>query len=952
MRSVRGVPRASLVLSVALSLCLCPKASAADATTAAPAAAKQASAFYPARLVARARENAKKHPWAAAIQRPIVEAAEPFRTISDEDLWRLMFGNTIKRSWMVWSNGHCPACQKGVPMYNWKVDALERPWKMRCPHCKELFPKNDFEKFYRSGLDQHGVFQPDRADRSLLFNAEHRDVADPLHKFGVDDGEGYVDGEKRWRFIGAYLIYGHWKQALVGGAAKLAAAYVVTGDRIYAHKAAVLLDRIADLYPTHDFGKQGVMYEGPPARGYVSTWHDACVEARDLALAYDQVFEAMQEDTELVAFLSAKARRHEIENPKRSIADIRRNIEERILLDTVRNRAKIESNYPQTDMAVTLLKTVLGWPQNREEVMGHIDGILSRATAVDGLSGEKGLTGYSVIAPRTVAELLGLYVRVEPDFLTEAFRRQPRLHEMYRFHIDTWCLEKYYPRSGDTGGFAKPTERYAPLPFTTNPGLEPSAYSFLWSVYELTRDADFVRVLYRANSNTAEGLPYDLLAENPEAFQAKVQEVIASEGNELRLSSVNKQQWCLAVLRSGEGANGRAVWLDYDSGGAHGHADGMTLGLFAKGLDLLPDFGYPPVHYGGWGAPRSVWYMRTAAHNSVVVDGKNTAAGSGKTTLWMDGRSCRAIRASAPAMISGQQYERTVAAIDVSDSNAYLVDIFRAVGGAEHVRFTHSHYGRLDTSGLSLPEAKPLEMPAQNLQMRSFRGGAEPAPGWHADWTVEDRQSLAPRGSEIHLRLTDFTPQAEVLTAQTWISMGFSGTEEAWIPSLITRRRSESAPLASTFVSVLEPYDRERFVRAIRRLPLETVDGSAYPDANVAVELELADGCRDLLIAADVENPLGARPSLKDDGILVQKALDVRFDGELCWVRRTADGQPVRVGICKGSELTTGPLTVQLEPGTESVEIAIDGRRAKLLAGSGESLVTVKLNGQEIWAKE
>ena len=75
----------------------------------------------------------------------------------------------------------------------------------------------------------------------------------------MDDGDGYVEGEKRWRFIGAYLIYGQWKQAVLGGIRNLAAAYVITGERIYAHKAAVLLDRVADLYPRFDFGTQGVM---------------------------------------------------------------------------------------------------------------------------------------------------------------------------------------------------------------------------------------------------------------------------------------------------------------------------------------------------------------------------------------------------------------------------------------------------------------------------------------------------------------------------------------------------------------------------------------------------------------------------------------------------------------------------------------------------------------------
>ena len=149
--------------------------------------------------------------------------------MSDEALWDLMFGATIYRSWMVWSNGHCPACQEGVPMYNWRMDFFEHPWKLQCPHCQEMFPKNDFHRFYRSGLDEHGVFDPKLADRSLLFNTEHPDPDDPLHLFGVDDGNGYVEGDKRWRFIGTYLIYGQWKQGIVAGVRQPGGG--VPGDR-------------------------------------------------------------------------------------------------------------------------------------------------------------------------------------------------------------------------------------------------------------------------------------------------------------------------------------------------------------------------------------------------------------------------------------------------------------------------------------------------------------------------------------------------------------------------------------------------------------------------------------------------------------------------------------------------------------------------------------------------
>ena len=628
---------------------------------------KTQGVFFTAEMMAKAKANVAAYPWAADIQKQVIAAAQPWLKFSDDELWDLMFGATIGRSWMVWSNGYCPACKQGVPMYNWEIDALERPWKVRCPHCKELFPKNDFHKYYRSGLDERGVFDPKRADRWLLINTEHAKPDDPLRMFGVDDGEGYVEGDKRWRFIGAYLIYGQWKQAVVAGIRNLAAAYVVTGDPVYAHKAGVLLDRVADLYPTFDFGTQGEVYEVKAAAGYVSTWHDACMETRDLIVAYDQVFDGLKNDGDLVAFLSRKAKEHKLDNPKASFADVQRNIEDRILRDAIQSRPKIESNYPQTDVTILMIQTVLGWPGNREQVLAAMDPILDRATAVDGVTGEKGLAGYAAYAVSGTATLLEQYARMDPTFMAQVFQRHPRLHDMFRFHVDTWCLGKYYPSCGDSGAFAATYASYAGVYFLSNPGLAPSMYSLFGRLFQLTDDAAFAQVMYGANGAKVDGLPYDLFADDPPAFQKATWDTVARQGATPRVGSVNKQEWHLAILRSGQGADARALWVDYDASGGHGHADGMNLGLFARGLDLLPDFGYPPVQYGGWGSPRARWYTMTAAHNTVTVDGKNQAAAGGRTTLWADGQQLHAIRASCPDLIGGKQFERTAAMVDLSE---------------------------------------------------------------------------------------------------------------------------------------------------------------------------------------------------------------------------------------------------------------------------------------------
>jgi oligo-alginate lyase len=824
---------------------------------------RTASVFFPPPLVERVRVSSQSSDWGKQLRQRVIELADQWRDRSDDELWSMMFASTLPRSWMVWSNGHCPACKADVPMYTWHIDALAMPWKVQCPHCRQQFPTNDFARFHDSGLDQHGTFDPSRADRSLLFNAEHPDPDHPLHKFGVDDGTGYVDGENRWRFIGAYLIYGQWKQLIVGGIKSLAAAYLMTGDEVYAHKAAILLDRVADLYPAFDYLEQGVVYEvrQPTGNGYVSIWHDANLETRELAVALDAIRPGIAEDAELVAFLSQKSTRHQTPVAKTTLQDILTNMERGLLHDPLANPHKIHSNYPQQELTTITIHTVLGWPDNRGQVLDMLDPVIARATAFDGTTGEKGLANYTSFAANQMAIFLGQYARVDPEFLKELHQRQPRLTQMWRFFIDTLCLGRYYPLSGDSGYFAGPIDRYVGVYALERHGMDatqthvqhllaPSMYSFIWQLYELSGDPPFVQLLHHMNGGTLEGLPHDLARDDAAEIQRRAQQVLDEHGTDLAIGSVNMQEWCLAILRSGKGEHARALWLDYDSGGGHGHFDGMNLGLFACGLDLMPDNGYPPVQFGGWNTPKAQWYLRSAAHNTVVVDGKDSAAGSGKTTLWVVEDGFAAITASAPNLIGGEQFDRTAMLIDISDEDFYVVDVFRVAGGSDHARFFQTHFGTVSLEdGIS-----PKENPQYSFgpQTRGFRIDDNPFSGWHGDFEIEDRYKLLPPERRVRLRFTDLTRGAAAGVFESWIVPGlFNSSEELWHPRLIGRRSGE-APLRSTFVSVIEPYEQERALRRITRTVYVRSDQwtASQDNAHVRLVVQLADGHTDTIVSS------------------------------------------------------------------------------------------------------
>ena len=896
---------------------------------------KTSGVFITPEMMKRARQNIDRYEWAKDIKNDIVSRARPWLALSDDELWDMMFGNTISRSWMVWSDGYCPACGESVPMYTWEIDAFESPWKVRCPHCGQQFPTNDFHAFYRSGLDEHGVFDPSMADRKLLYNTDHPDPADSLHFWGVDDGEGFIDGDRRWRFIGAYLVYGQWKQCIVNGITNCADAYVVSGDLEYAHKAAVLLDRVADLYPTHDFAKQGVVYERQGNAGYVSTWHDACEETREMILAYDKVFNAVQRDDKLVNFLSGKAEKYKLDNPKKRFADIQRNIEQGIIQDPIQNRHKIESNYPRTDITLIYAHAIAGWPDNRNKVMAMTDSMITYATSVDGVTGEKGLAGYSAGVIQSLADFLESGARVDPNFLGDVMSRCPHLKDTYRFFTDLWVDRHYYPLIGDTGFFAGRFDRYAGVHFDESPGLKPSMYSFLWHLYRETGDPSYVQILYFANGNTVDKLPHDLFNKNPSNFQKDVSAVIEDVGTQLPNGSVNKTEWAVALHRCGFPDKRWTFWLDYDSGGRHSHADAMNLGLYGYGLDLMPDFGYPPVQYGGWTAPRALWYMKTAAHNTVVIDGRDqdkpwSSTRAGTTTLWADGKLVHGIRASAPRVYDVGRYERTVFGITTPDNGIYLLDVFRVSGGNKHTKHFHSYFGTISTGGLDPEPGGDFD---EGVIMRAPRTDNSPLPGWFVEWKVQDRYSYLDTYRDIRLRYTGLTDSTSVMLAEDWVTTGlYNEDAEAWIPS-IAITRSAVDTLTSTFASVIEPYEHTRTLSRIRGIPVIDPSGKPCPGTCVCVEVTMRDGSRDIIFTADPEHIDGSSLTCPEIGC--------SFNGDWGMVRISPEGAVEYFAAYGVTHMAAGKFAVELSGVSSLFECSFDAQQTIVERGNTATLKSI-----------
>jgi oligo-alginate lyase len=910
---------------------------------------KLQSTFFPKSRFDTIQSNIHKYDWARDISRAIVEKAEHWRGLSLDEIWNIMFSSSITRAWFVRSDGHCPTCHQNVPMYTWEMDAAKRPWKTRCPHCGELFPKNDFHKYYLSGLDDHGLFVPSLADRSLLYNEEHPDPADPLHSFGVDDGDGYAEGSIRWWFIGAYLVYGQWKQLALGGLKNLSEAFAVTGDRAYARRAAVLLDRIADVFPRFSFLTQGIMYDVVPyVDGFVSYSVDHCMEMKDIVEAYDMIFDAMKEDEELLSFLSAKAAAKKLQNRKSCFADIQANIETNLLEMGISDPIKLDCNFPWEHVVKYLVKTVVDKPEYASERETLLDIIIRKSTAVNGTSGEKGLANYSSIATKTLSMFLAAMSEQDSAFLQKSIAKWPNITIMYKFFIDALCLGRYLPTVGDSGYFGYPAlaksndfvhanKGFYSTVFTTE-GLTPSAYLLLGRLYELTGDANYIRIVWHGNGCCVDNLPHDINCPDVEGFQRMVSEVIERQGAEFQVDSDNKEDWHLALMHGGRDENEHMACLTYDMRGAdlHGHCDCMNLGLFAKGLNLMPDYGYPPVQYGGWFTPQATWYAKPSAHNTVVIDGRDQVRNKdGKTLLWADGQRLKAITLDGREVADAQQFERTTAMIEISESDFYLFDVFRVTGGRDHAFFLHSHFASLQTEGFELA---PEEEYGHHALLRNFHGGAVMKPGWFSDWKIEDRYTLLSGDNNIHLRYTGLSSNVAAKVCESWVNAGdYNTTAEAWIPTMMLQRKSEAEPLATTFTGIIEPYENNPVVVSTKRLDIRLDDGSIAGESDVAVEVVLPDGRRDVLIAMNSSNDVG----FDRTGTVKAGGTVLRFNGQLCLVSTDVDCSQ-RIIACNSRYLSVGNKELVLTGEAGYVELAVRAGSMQVVSGNAGLIVTFK----------
>ena len=258
--------------------------------------AKDARVLLSDEAIVRARGYMEQHAEARAIAQGIVSQADKWMAWEDAALRGLAPTADVPRAFNVGTAG-CPKCGQEIyahgGTYPWIIDP-KRPFTVQCPVDGSIYPSNDFAAHYAAGLPQGASLAGDYAD----------------------GGRGWVGptGEKYW-FV-AYANHWTWQTHTIPAVQNLARAYILTGDVRYGRKAAILLDRIAEVYPNMDYHAQSRYGELQAGRGgrYEGKILNAIWETNvltNLAEAYDYAWECIDDNT--VAGKSADQVRANIE---------------------------------------------------------------------------------------------------------------------------------------------------------------------------------------------------------------------------------------------------------------------------------------------------------------------------------------------------------------------------------------------------------------------------------------------------------------------------------------------------------------------------------------------------------------------------------------------------------------------------------------------------------------
>jgi hypothetical protein len=837
----------------------------------------------------------------AAAEGADVGATAAWLDTSDELLWNFQPDSTIPRWHWVNIQAGCPIhgaeIYKVRSYYPWIKDtSLPLRWKIKCPIGGEEYPSNDIA----AGDFTSGDYPDD----------------------GM--GGGYLQDGKRYGF--AAELAQHYGREFYGVAPKCADAYLATGDVRYVHKALVAMSRLAVEYaylatmtPHRHRNRrsqvdrlgQGRFDEG------VFLWStgftDYAIQQPNhqiaLAAAYDKIFPAIEQDDEIIGFLQSKG--FDIQTHE----DVRRFIEENLFAVWMQGAmdGSTLSNAPYHQWGAARMALMLNYARGDEFVDwlynkgGMMRIFVPNTFFRDGSPYEStgGYNGMHVVGLGPIVESIEAMRKLRPQLITEDrfpnFATSRRYRNIFDFSMDTVTIGRTYPGIGDGGGV--PLYHVPPEISFQNGGVAAFEHA-----YRMFPSPKFAWALVNAPSwKPSADFPYT---------REQLEVEAADWPDDFRDRSALFDGYGLAILRSGEGDNRRALWLRYGRARSHVHDDMLDIGLDAHTAKLLQHMGYPRQ----WSAWEGNWMTHILAKQKPFVTMTATAQ------LFADAGPLHVGEALAHAMTdrvdAEDQYivdadkwqRRTLAMIDVDAERFYCIDLHRVHGGSEHWRSFHVLPGEVDMQGVELtPQSGGTlageDVPYGDEQWQAANGGqkggygwrgdnygfahlynverATPDAPWHADWDIAESDGL-------HLRTT--VPDSDGMSLALCDGKSPAGGSPYEMKWLVMHRTGDE-PQRSQILQVIEPYRDEPSVRQAQRIELTGDDESGF--SAYACRLSLPDDVTDCVLASG-------------DHTVARRGGDaIRFAGRFGFIRMQGD-QPRTLSLVGGTQLAIGDIAINM----------------------------------------
>ncbi len=854
---------------------------------------KSQSLIYTEEEVAVAKNKISNIDNARKLAQTIVQSAEKWVEWDDQELRALIPDGSVPRSFDLNAEG-CPVHGDTIfhvgGAYPWILDP-EKQFKVECPVGHEVYPANEFtpSEVWKEGQDQKSG------------------------KPYVDNGWGWnsENGETYW-FV-AYANQWFYIKYVQEALRNLGRAYVLTDRPEFAHKALVMLHRLAEVYPGMDYEHQSrygqlLKQNGGRYPGKVLNriWETTFIQTA--AECYDAVWNHIEKDYELQEHLDMGG--EEIQ------AFVEVNLLEEAV-DAYRDR-KIQGNFGMHQMALLYVLLARQHMDNdryinqiihnvsKEYLHTGISYALYNYVFRDGVPMES--PSYNFLWIRTLAALNDRLKKFGVDFFEDH-----RFQSVLKSPIHTMGTDQYTIDVGDSG---------STLGGVLGRDLNTYEVAFL-----NTGDSTFLSWLYPDGKRRNPGdrkFTYESLF-RPEVDILDLSGAVSIDYSTSRLLA----GYGLGKLAAG-GDNPNTVAMTYSLHGSHYHWDFLNFELFAFGQKMMPDFGYPDA-MNAYVPGVFTWSQNTVSHNTVVVDAhKQNRNVPGVLHNFTDGRFARTMGASTPAYSQVSRYRRNLVSVDAGNDHNYLVDFFYVKGGHRHDYILHGPPGYVEVEKAEWSQPKPGTYAGEDVDIAEIYDHPEMnTPDYSGGYSryggsgfqhlfnvqkkingsgIVDFQHLNDPQARLKLRVLENDRQ-DLYIADAY---NHPRSKEFLIKHLISHSEDASSILDNTFVSVIEPYYREDFIQSAGKLSVSGGIGSQAVYVNRGTETDI--------VISDFEQ--------------VGKTIDsfgIQTDATAGVVTLDEEGRLKRVFFSDGKYLSYGDQRFEARPLTGKVSgIDIDQRQVTI----------------------